>query len=256
MLRVGAWAETTPPLSIAANVVVQELEDLVPVPIAIIAARNYAVKVAGVPREEADKFDEDHGTQRIQQESTSLFNALTGECSDCFGPDAHIEKSGFAKEIIAVLAAARGTEPAPEIKEFRQNFGLLLRHLARLLRQANQHEEERRLNNMLKRTIAEFLDDYPTPTTRERASLLIEKLQASVEDSPDGDRVSLQTAKLRREFDLDKNHNDPIEHYDEFCERVKALQYEERLSKQDAAGTLPELTGEVKAVGTAVAERA
>ena len=55
---------------------------------------------------------------------------------------------------------------------------------------------------------------------------------------------------------LTKNHNDPIERYDEFCERVKALQYEERLSKQDAAGTLPELTGEVKAVGTAVAERA
>ena len=55
---------------------------------------------------------------------------------------------------------------------------------------------------------------------------------------------------------MTKNHNDPIERYDEFCERVKALQYEERLSKQDAAGTLPELTGEVKAVGTAVAERA
>ena len=252
VLRVGAWAkETTPTLSIAANIVVQELEDLVPVPVAVAAARNYVVKVAGVLQEVADTLDEDHVTQRIQKESTSLFNALTGVFVDCFGPDAHIEKVGFAKEIIAVLAASRGTAPSAEVEEFQRNFGQLLSHLARLLRRANRYEEARRMNKMLDRTIAEFLDDYPTPTTRERARLLIEKLQASVEDSPNGDRVSLQTEKLKREFNLDENLNDPIERYGDFCEQVKALQYEERLFNQDAPVTVPELVGDIKAVQTA-----
>ena len=184
------------------------------------------MKVADIPHEVACTLSEDHVRQRLQKESDSLFDALTGAFVDCLGPDAHIEKVGFAKEIIAVLAASRGAAPSPEIEELQGNFGPLLSSLARLLRLANQREEERRLNNNLDRTIAAFLDDYPTPTTREHARLLIEKLQASVEDSPDGDRVSLEASKLLREFDLEENLNEPIDRYKEFCERVKALQYE------------------------------
>ena len=251
VLQVGAWAETTSTLSLAANVVVQELEDLVPVPVAVAAARNYAIGVANVGQEVEFTLSEDHVKQRLQKEPGSLFNALTGAFVDCLGADAHIEKVGFAKEIIAVLAASRVGDLSSEIEALQRNFGQLISHLARLLRGANEREEERRLNNKLNRTISAFLDDYPTPTTREHARLLIEQLQTSVEDSPDGDRVNLQAARLKREFNLEENLNDPIERYDEFCKQVKALQYEERLSKQDAAVTVPELTGEVKAVGTA-----
>ena len=251
VLQVGAWAETTPTLSIAPNVAVHELEDLLPIPVAVTAARNYAMKVANVSHEVACTLSEDHVRQRLQQESDSLFNALTEAFVDSLGPDAHIEKVGFAKEVIAVLAASRGAAPPPEIEELQDNFGPLLSNLARLLRLANQREEERRLNNGLNRTIAAFLDDYPTTTTREHARLLIEKLQASVEDSSDGDRVSLEAAKLLREFDLDENLNEPINRYNEFCERIKALRYDERFFKRNEAVTVAKLTGEVRAGETA-----
>ncbi len=251
VLQVGAWAETTPTLSIAPNVAVHELEDLLPIPVAVTAARNYAMKVANVSHEVACTLSEDHVRQRLQQESDSLFNALTEAFVDSLGPDAHIEKVGFAKEVIAVLAASRGAAPPPEIEELQDNFGPLLSNLARLLRLANQREEERRLNNGLDRTIAAFLDDYPTTTTREHARLLIEKLQASVEDSSDGDRVSLEAAKLLREFDLDENLNEPINRYNEFCERIKALRYDERFFKRNEAVTVAKLTGEVRAGETA-----
>ena len=254
VLQVGTWAATTKTLSVEAEVVVQELEDLVPVPVAVAAARNYVVKVAGVSQEVADKLGEDHIRQRLQKESGSLFKALKGAFVDCWGSEAHIEKVGFAKEIIAVLAASREAGPSPKSEELQRNFGELLSHLARLLRRANQREEERCLNNKLDRTVAAFLADYPTPTTRECARLLIEQLQASVEDSRDGDRVSLQATKLKREFNLDENLNDPIERYGEFCERVKALRYEERFSKRDGAVTVSEPKGEVKSVETAAPE--
>ena len=246
VVQMGTWAATKP--TIVANVVVRELEDLVPVSVAVAAARNYAVKVADVSHEAADRLGEDHVTQ-IRKESGSLFDALALAFTDCLGQDAHIEKVGFAKEVIAVLAASRVAAPSPAIKELQRKFGQLLSHLAKLLRRANQREEERRLNNRLNRTIAAFLDDYPTPTTRERGRLLIEDVEESVDSSPTGDRVRLQAAKLRREFGLEENLNEPIDHYDEFRERVKALHYEERLLKQDGgAVTVPELTDEVKAV--------
>ena len=233
VLQVGAWAETTPTLSIAPNIAVHELEDLLPIPVAVTAARNYAVKVANVSDEVACSLSEDHVKQRLQKESHSLFNALTEAFVDCLGSDAHIEKVGFAKEVIAVLAASRGAAPPPEIEELQNNYGPLLSKLARLLRLANQREEERRLNNSLDRTIGAFLDDYPTTTSREHGRLLIEKLQASVEDSSNGDRVILEAAKLLREFDLDEDLSEPINRYNDFCERIKALRYDERFFKRN-----------------------
>ena len=251
VLQVGAWAETTPTLSIAPNVAVHELEDLLPIPVAVTAARNYAVKVANVSHEVACTLSEDHVRQRLQRNSASLFNALTEAFVDSLGPDAHIEKVGFAKEVIAMLAASRGAAPAAEIEELQDNFGPLLSTLAKLLRLANQREEERRLNNGLDRTIGAFLDDYPTTTTREHARLLIEKLQTSVEDSSDGDRVNLEAAKLLREFDLDENLNEPINRYNEFCERIKALRYDERFFKRNEAVSVVKLADDVRDEETA-----
>lgn len=111
---------------------------------------------------------------------------------------------------------------------------MILAELAKRLRRANQAEQDLRLNSRLKRTIAGFLADYPTPTTRERGRLLVEEVEASAENSEEGDRVRLLAEKLRRDFELDEDLTKPIERYDEFRERVEALRYEGRLAKQDS----------------------
>ena len=119
VVQMGTWAATKP--TIVANVGVRELEDLVPVSVAVAAARNYAVKVADVSHEAADRLDEDQVTQ-IRKESGSLFDALALAFTDCLGQDAHIEKVGFAKEVIAVLAASRGAAPSPAIEELQRKI--------------------------------------------------------------------------------------------------------------------------------------
>jgi hypothetical protein len=132
------------------------------------------------------------------------------------GSEVHIEKVGFAKEVVAVLAASRDLpDPPPGFQEVERNVGLILAELAKRLRRAEQQERDRRLNNRLQRAITGFLSDYPTPTTRERGRLLIEEVQATVEDSEEGDRVRLQTEKLRRDFELDENLTEPINHFAE-----------------------------------------
>ena len=183
--------------------------------------------------QEAEALTEDAVAVQLKAHSGSLFKALLAAFTAQFGEAAHIEKVGFAKEVVAVIGASRGKTPKPAgVADVEQNFRLLLAELAKLLRQAQQEEHYRRLNNRLNRTVARFLADYPTPTTREHGRLLVDDVQASVEDSEEGDRVKLLTEKLRRDFELNEDLTEPIERFEEFRERVKALMYEERLTKQ------------------------
>lgn len=234
IVRIGAWAKGSATLSVGNGVVVSELEDLVSLPVAVAAARNYAVRLVDVPRDLAECYGEEQILAKVNPERRSLFDALSAAFTDHFGPDAHIEKVGFAREVVAVLAASRAMRPAPAgFSDTEQNFQQLLAQLAKLLRRATTREDERRLNNRLNRTIAGFLADYPTATTRERGRLLIEEVLESVETSDEGDQVKLSALKLRRDFELDENLTQPIDRYEEFRERVQALRYEERIAKQD-----------------------
>jgi energy-coupling factor transporter ATP-binding protein EcfA2 len=235
IVQVGKWAaKAAQHLSITDDVIVTELEDLISLPVAVMAARSYAVKVVEIPRDHAETLVEADIAAKLKEKPGSLFDSLKAAFAERLGPDVHIEKVGFVKEVVAALAASRNmTAPPPGFREVERNVGLILAELAKQLRRANQQEHDRRLNNRLKRTVAGFLSDYPAPTTRERGRLLIEEVQASIEDSEEGDRVRLLTERLRRDFELDENLTDPIDCFDDFRERVGALQYEERFFKQN-----------------------
>ena len=237
VVQVGKWAAAASgKLSVAENVSVKELEDLIPLSIAVAAARNYAVKIVGAPPEHAEKLTVEDLQARLSAQPKQLFDALTEAFSERLGSECHIEKVGFAKEVVAVLNGSKvGDSTAEGSRTVETNIGYLLAEIAQLMRQATREEQDRRLNNRLQRTVAGFLSDYPSPTTRERGRLLVEEIQASIDDSEEGDRLRLQTEKLRREFELDENLTEPIERFDEFRERVKGLPYEERFIKQEIA---------------------
>lgn len=235
VVQVGAWAKTVAGLTATKGVTVMELEDLIPLPIALAAARSYAVKVAGIPRESAERLVEGDIAIALAERPGPLWDALAGAVVLRLGTDVHIEKVGFAREVVAVLAASHtvGTLRS-ECAEVERNFGLLLGHLARLLRRARQQEEERRVSNRLQRTIDGFLADFPTATTRERGGLLVDEVEAFIDRSEEGEVVRLHAQRLRRDFELDDDPTAPIARYDEFRERVHALRYQDRLAKQSA----------------------
>ena len=256
ILQLGQWASTAgQQLSMATGVTVIELEDLISLPVAVIAAKNYAMRFLKVSRDDAETLVEADIVSKLKAQSGSLFDSLKAAFAERLGSDAHIEKIGFAKEVVAALTASRKLpEPPPGVEEVERNFGLLLAELAKRLRQADQQEQDRRLNNRLERTIASFLSDYPTPTTRERGRLLIEELQASIDDSESGDRVRLLTEKLRRDFELDENLTEPIDRFDEFRERVEALQYQERFVNQERKVAVGDSRPENSSAGTVSAQ--
>lgn len=237
IVQIGKWAADQQ-LAIVDNVTPKELEDLLSLPVTVAAARNYAVNVIGFSREEAGALVEQDVTAVLKKQPGPLFDALEIAFTKRLGPGVHIEKVGFAKEVVATLVRSRelSTQP-PGYREVERNIGLLLADIARKMRRASQEEYDRRLNNRLNRTIAGFLSDYPSTTTRERGRLLVEDIQASIDNTEEGDRVKLQLEKLRRDFELDENLKDPIDRFDEFRERVQALQYQERFAKQETQAT-------------------
>ena len=235
VVQVGSWAKKVDKLPLDEAVIVRELEDLIPLHVAVEAAKNYAITIIGLNSDDSDKLVVKDVRKELANNKGSVFRALRSAVAERFGTEFHIEKVGFAKEVVAVLSASRSKSPKRSSRpdDLERSFGLLLADLAKHLREARRCEEERRLRNRLRRTVAGFLADHPTPTTRARAKLLVEDVEASADDSVEGDLVKRQATRLRREFHLDENLTDPIENYDKFIEHVKALLYTERLAKQD-----------------------
>lgn len=235
IVQLSKWAQgKQDQLATPKGMKVSEIEDLISVPVAVLAARNYAERAAGVSSDLSQTLVDEDVFTAIQSDSLSLFDAVARAFEMRFGDEAHVEKVGFAKEVISVLNSSRdASEPLVGVADVESNFRLLLSELTRRLRRAGQEERERRVSKRLERVIAGFLADFPNPTTRERGKILIEDILVSVDSTDDGDSVMLAAQKLQRDFGLDENLTEPIERFDEFKERVAALRYEDRFSKQD-----------------------
>jgi hypothetical protein len=72
-------------------------------------------------------------------------------------------------------------------------------------------------------------------STREQAALLLENIEANLDDSTESDEARTAANVVRREFDLDMDVTEAVPDYDKFKERLSAIQYAQRiaLSSQD-----------------------
>lgn len=230
ILQVGTWADREDRLTLADDVQVVELEDLIPIAVAVTAARSYAIRIMGTSPEAAGSFVVEDVASKLKSEGGAMFKAVEAAFVDRFGPASHIEKVGFAKEVVAALDF--GADPNA-VATLEGNVGFLLAKITQMMRQAVREEEYRRLSNRLDRAISSFLADYPAATTREHGRLLVEEVESLIDESEQGDQLRLRAEKIRREFELDERLTDPIERFVEFREQIQALKYLERFANQD-----------------------
>ncbi|MBV1853946.1 hypothetical protein [Catellatospora tritici] len=121
------------------------------------------------------------------------------------------------------------------MKALEANFSALLAHLTRTLRVTRGREEDARRDNRLQRTVDNFLADYQTGVTRDRAMQLIGDIDATLDDSNATDDVRQAVAKLRRDFRLETEPTSPVPEYELFRERLTAVKYQQRISDQGTA---------------------
>ena len=234
VIRIDTWAADAA-LTIPVNVTVEEAEDLVPPAVAVEAARAYARRFLDLSANDADKLQE---TDLIAALGTggSLWNALAEAFTACF--DGHIDKVGFAKEVITWAHTAQADTPQPPaLDHLRTNFAALIAHVALRLRGAAEQEAASRRDNRLRRLVNGFLQDHPTGLRREQALQLLEDITFALDDSGASDRPRLVVAQLRRDHKLESDPMEQVPDFDKFSDGVKSILYQQRLHDQQEGAT-------------------
>ncbi|MEV8515914.1 AAA family ATPase [Dactylosporangium sp. NPDC051484] len=234
VIRIDTWAANEA-LTIPANVSVEEAEDLVPPAVAVEAARAYARRFLDQSANDADKLQESDLITALGSHG-SLWDALAETFAACF--DGHIDKVGFAKEVITWAHIAQAAAPRPPaLEHLRTNFAALIAHIALRLRAAAEQEAASRRDNRLHRLVNGFLQDHPTGLRREQALQLLDDITFALDDSGASDQPRLVVTQLRRNHKLDSDPMEQVPDFDKFTDGVRSIPYQQRLHDQQEGAT-------------------
>jgi predicted ATPase len=227
------WAKDTT-LELSDGVKLHTIEDLVPPAIAAEAARGYAAHLLGSTPEQMGELTAALISEKLSGPGKgSVWRAVQLAFEHSLA-GAHIEKVGFAKEVIRHLEHVdAGSAPVAGLPEFEHNFGALLAVLAARLGRAETEEVEKRSHRRSDRIAGAFLRDFPDAASRDEADAFLRELEGSLELSKGDDRVRLELVALRRDFALGTDPLTPVPDYGDFRERVGELRALRRIAYRD-----------------------
>jgi predicted ATPase len=236
ILQVGDLLKGDDSLNLPQTGTLTEIEDLIPLPLCVEAVKAYLKDVCGAADDIVAKFTES-SVQANVAAGKSTFDAIQA-CVSQLGEDLHIEKIGFARTVmdtiakIAVMPPQIATEAANSLTMFENNMKVLFRRLSQMQREAERELTSERVSQRIDRAKRSFLRDHPSLAKREEAVLLIEEIEAALDDSGESDQVRAELQKLRRDFNLQADVIRPIDDYDKFKEAIERVKYSGRLATQ------------------------
>ncbi|WP_419664766.1 ATP-dependent nuclease [Streptomyces sp. 2-1] len=205
------------------------IEDLIPLKVGVAAVKRYAAafltsaEAKQLEDLHADdvKFDGDEGTHEALEKAAA--RKLDGF---------HLDKVGLARHILEVLA--HDAEPHTDaVAAMDSNFRVLFHQLGSRQRKALREIATERTTSKIKRLRKSFLLDHPSGATREQATLLLEDIDAMLDNSVDAEDLRSQTRAVRRDFSLDEEPLDLIDDYEAFQEALQSLAYRPVNAAQD-----------------------
>ncbi|WP_328687998.1 AAA family ATPase [Streptomyces phaeochromogenes] len=196
------------------------IEDLVPLEIGVAAVKRYA-----------NDFLEPDESQLVQ-----TLDAGDVDFSGCNGthealakaaqskvPGLHLDKVGLARSIIDSVRQGTGLDDA--LRTMDANFRALFRELNSRQRRATREITSEKTRAKIKRLKRSFLLDHPAGATRADATLLLEDVDAVLDDSVDAEDLRSEIRRVRRRFELDDDPNDAISDFDAFRNELETLVY-------------------------------
>jgi len=199
IVQIAAWGSGAD-LKLADGIKLTEIEDLIPTRIALEAARSYATSFLRLSGDEVTTLAREAIDSALVSAGGSVWKALEQAFAAAYD-GAHIDKTGFAKELLAYVNTASGERRPPGLLDLEHNFGQLIRHLAELLADAERDEGDRRRKKRLGRIVKGFLDDHPDGTTKDSAEQTLRAIESSLDEAdPEDDLVRAGITRLRRDF--------------------------------------------------------
>lgn len=204
-----------------------EIEDLIPVEIAIEAAKKYL-------NEMDIKLSEGHlevgAIKDSLSESTGVFKAIQMGL-DQAGSELRLEKLGFARHVLAVCAEGN----IEAVNKMQERFAALFSKLTAMQRKAEREREQESIAARVDREKALFLKDRLLTATKADVVVLLERIEAIVDTSVEGDALLTEIRRIRDDLDLNRDLNGPIDNKDSLKDRLERLKYAEVLASQPEA---------------------
>jgi predicted ATPase len=215
-----------------------ELEDLIPAPICVMAARNYAADVYGINERDLQDITETYIHEVIESGAT-IFNAVYECVKQCSKDQYRLDKIGFARSVIDVVNKLRNSH-SEEIKYtqalevFDSNFKILFRELDKMKSLAELERTKKKAAQKVKELANAFFTNHPKAANREDAVEFLEKLEALLvqDDSFDSDEIRKGISSICKDYKLHTNLSERVENYEYFKQEVQSLQFSGKRATQ------------------------
>lgn len=204
------------------------IEDLFPLPLAVDAARRYCeefvpdVDVGSLSLTSKEVFTEKRDTLRC------LESAIAEQSGD---KTFHLDKIGFARSVLAALnETADGDHGADSVAS---NFRLLLSELGRRQRSADREANEEKIRSRINRARKRFEANHPTGARCEHVTLLIEEIEAQLDDREESEIVRAEMRRWTGKYRLNEDPRAELDDFNAFIADLRALPYAGAREVQD-----------------------
>jgi len=201
---------------------VQDLEDLIPAEIALLAIRRCADEALGDDAASVatnlDKVEVSSGEKLFDAAQT----AATAASSQLDRP-LTLDKVAFAR---AVLEVTEDAEAATQDR-ILNNFHKIFEHIGAMQRQAVSENTHERISKTINRLRANFLKDHPVAATKLQTSILLEEIERQLVDaSEEAETIRRLSREITSEFSLTTNPREPVASFEDLVTRLHELAYQ------------------------------
>lgn len=228
IIRLDTWGKESD-LTLGNQVKLLEIEDLIPIQVAHHAALNYLARFSDLSTLDVSRFTPPSIESCLIESDGNVWEALKSEYIKNF-PDEHIEKAGFAREVVSLLS---NSDSVDGLNELASNFTSLLSYLSSVLDTAASEEARDLDEDRLMRAIEIFKADHKNGMRKFEAVKLLKDINSALESTEYGETMSIRIGRISREFELADISNPNVPNFDNFRDTIISLQSHRRLVYQD-----------------------
>lgn len=232
-----------PNLTVSENNKLIEIEDLIPIPICVEAAKKYAKEICHAKDENIEKITIEVVENSLKGKN-SIFDVLEDLFKTLSEDGLHIEKIGFARNVIEIVS--NNSEEFQNlsletINEFDQNFKILFEKLNKMRRAAERELSGEKVSKKINRLKKRFLQNYPNNSRKENVVILFEEMEAALDDTAESNKVKYAINDLRLKYELEEVVNESIADYENFKTDLNKIVYAGRIAAQEQQFTSNDL---------------
>jgi len=218
-----------------------EIEDLIPIPIAVLAAKEYAREICNANQYDIEHIREEFVKDRVDLGET-MFDALNTCVKECSREhEYHLDKIGFARTVIDIVnklnedqakrieknEASEKEKYVESLNKFEFNFKKLFQALYEKKSNAEIERDRENATQKVKDLEENFFHNHHKAATRVDALKLLKTMERLLTQD---ERISSQKIKggisqIRNRYRLDNDLDKPVDDYPRFKHDVEGLKY-------------------------------